>query len=286
MMYEQNNQQPYQHMQPMGGMYYNGFQGQPAPVQKINNILSAEQIDKLTSSGGFDIGISEEDYAKAICNHRSKDGSSDTLVFDPVTGVARCTICGYEFRPVDSSASADDIKEAVDKIVDIMQTIKLLYVDLPPQAHKDIFPMLAMLQKVPKLFEIASKNFSKHETFNWQYSRYNMNGVQMLNNLNSMFGGGGMYNQPQYQQPMMGGWNTPQQPMMGGWGAPQQPQQPMGNPFGYPGANPQQPMMMGNPYQPQPYQGFTPQPSQSTTPATPTVDAAEEKAEVKKEITV
>ena len=293
MMYEQMNQQTYPQMQPMGGMYYNGFQGQPTPVQKINNILSPEQIDKLTSSSVFDIGITEEDYAKAICNHRSKDGTSDTLVFDPVTGVARCTICGYEFRPIDSSESVDDIKAAVDKIIDIMQTIKILYVDLPPQAHKDIFPMLATLQKIPKLFEIASKNFSKHETFNWQYSRYNMNGVQMLANLSSMFGGGnGMYSQPynpQMQQPMqpqMGGWG--QQPMMNnGWGAPQQPQQPMGNPFGYPGAN-QQPQMMGNPYQPQQYQGFVPQPQQATTPATPTVEpsASAEKAEVKKEITI
>lgn len=296
MMYEQN-QQTYPQMQPAGGMYYNGFQGQPTPVQKINNILSPEQIDKLTSSSVFDIGITEEDYAKAICNHRSKDGTSDTLVFDPVTGVARCTICGYEFRPVDNSESIEDIKAAVDKIVDILQTIKILYVDLPPQAHKDIFPMLATLQKIPKLFEIASKNFSKHESFNWQYNRYNgMNGVQMLANLSNMFGGGGngMYNQ-QYQQPMYNqqpqmGW-APQQPQMGGW-APQQPmynQQPqMGNPFGYPGANAQQPVM-GNPYNPPQYQGFVA--SQNTTPATPTVEPNtstddKPKAEVKKEITV
>ena len=299
-MYDQSmNQQPYQHMQPMGtmgGYYYNGFQGQPTPVQKINNILTPEQIDKLTAQSEFDLGISDEDFNRAICNHRSKDGTQDTLTFDPVTGVARCTICGYTFRPIQSDESSDTIKEAVDKIVDILQTIKILYVDLPPQAHKEIFPMLAMLEKVPKLFEYASKNFSKHESYNWQYSRYNMNGVQMLNNLNNIFGGGMMYQ----QQPMgMGApMGTPQ------YQAPQP--NPYANPFGYPGAQPApqygQPMMGGqqmgwqpgpapmpNPaYQAQPYQGFVAQPTQSTTPATPTVEpaATTETAEVTKKVTV
>jgi hypothetical protein len=299
-MYDMNNQQ-YPHMQPTGGYYYQGYQGQPAPVQKINNILSAEQIDKLTSQGEFDLGISEEDLNRALCNHRSKDGERDTLTFDPVTGVARCTICGYTFRPIDSNETADEIKSSVAKIIDILQTIKILYVDLPPQAHRDFFPILAMLEKIPQLFEYASKNFSKHETFNWQYRGYNMNGVQMLANLNNIFNGGGMYQQPQ----MMGG-PAPYQYQQPGFA----PQQPQGNPFGYPGAQPQQPMM-GNPwmqqnisaptmngsawtpmssqapgYQPQAYQGFNPNPAQATTPAPTTVDTKSETAEVKKDIMV
>ena len=300
-MYDQMMNQQYPHMQPTGGYYYQGYQGQPTPVQKINNILTPEQIDKLTSQGEFDLGISDEELAKALCNHRSKDGMSDTLVFDPVTGVARCTTCGYTFRPIQSDESVDEIKSAVEKIIDILQTIKILYVDLPPQAHKDFFPILAMLQKIPQLFEYASKNFSKHESFNWQYSRYNMNGVQMLANLNNIFNGGGY----QAYQPMGG-----PAPYQQGF-APQQPVQPMGNPFGYPGAQPQQPVQpMGNPwaaqqpvptmansawspmpqtpgYQPQPYQGFAPQPAQSTTPAPTTVDTtADDKAQVQKDITV
>lgn len=285
----------YPHMQPVGGYYYNGYQGQPTPVQKINNILTPEQIDKLTSQGEFDLGITEEELNRALCNHRTKDGMQDTLTFDPVTGVARCTICGYTFRPIQSDESPDEIKSAVAKIIDILQTIKILYVDLPEQAHRDFFPILAMLEKVPQLFEYASKNFSKHESFNWQYNRYNMNGVQMLANLNNIFGGG-MYQ----QQPMMGA------PMQNPYGAPQgfvQPQQPQANPFGYPGAQPQQPMMnpyqpqqpmmwggMPQPqapgYQPQPYGGFNPNPQQSTTPAPTTVEPAAEDAQVKKEVKI
>lgn len=294
-----NAQQPI-HMQPAnGGYWYNGyqFQGQPQPVHKINNILSAEDINSLTAQSEFDLGISEQDYKRTLCNHRSIDGEKDTLTYDPVTGVARCTICGYTFRPIESGESIEDIKAAVAKIIDILQTIKILYVDLPPQAHKEIFPMLAMLEKVPQLFEFAAKNFSKHEAYNWQYSHYNMNGVQMLANLNNVFGGG-MYQQPygnpygpqmggQWQQPMMNQWQQPQNV------APMAPQ-PMGNPFGYPGAQSQNAPFsapMGNPYQPQPYGGFTPQPAQSTTPATPTVDVnttteKNETAEVKKSVVI
>jgi hypothetical protein len=125
----------------------------------------------------------------------------------------------------------------------------------------------------------------------------------MLANLNSIFNGG----YQGYQQPMGG-----PAPYQQGF-APQAPVQPMGNPFGYPGAQPQQPMM-GNPwaqqqmapnmanstwtpgaqapgYQAQPYQGFAPQPAQSTTPAPTTVEAAptataEEAPQVKKDIMI
>ena len=270
------NQQPM--MQPMGGFAYNGFQGQPQATQKFNNVLTAEQIKRLQqNTEQFQIGLTEEEMLRAVCNHRSADGMSDALVFDKMTGIARCTICGYEFRPSDASESIENIKDAVDRVVDYIQTVKIMYYDFPASAAQEYFPIIPLLNKLPKLFEFAAKNMSKHEAYGWSYNSNNMGAVQMLNNLNSMFGGMNMG----YQQPM--------QPQMA---APQFQQAPAMNPF-----NMQQPMQAApapsvapvfgqSAYTAPVYPGYTPQPN--VAPVAPTVDPAVSTgdATVTKEVTV
>lgn len=227
----------------MGG--YN-YQGMNQPMQKHGNVLSNEQIKSLQQKQQqFSLALTQEEYLRAVCNHRNMDGTGDTLVYDPETGEATCTICGYRFRPIEPNVTPAEIKEDVDRIVDILQTIKLMYVDLPPEAAKDYFPVIALIEKVPQLFEFAAKNMAKHEIYNWQYSNKNMGAFNMFNNLQNMFSGG-------YQQPMYGG--MPQgnpQPYMnpymnnGGYGAPMpnpalnNPNMMGGNGFGYPGASQQ-----------------------------------------------
>ena len=96
----------------MNGMYNNGmgqpmmggyaYQGMQNPTPKFTNVLTQEQIKQLQQKQQqFSLGLTEEERLRGICNHRSADGNSDTLVFDPVTGTARCVICGHEFKPID-----------------------------------------------------------------------------------------------------------------------------------------------------------------------------------------
>jgi hypothetical protein len=218
---------------PMMGGY--SYQGMAQPMQKFNNVLTAEQIKQLQQKGNqFSMSLTEEEILRGICNHRNIDGTGDALTIDPLTGEARCVICGYKFRPIEPNVSTDEIKEDVERIVDILQTIKLMYVDLPAEAANEYFPIIPLIEKIPQLFEFAAKNMTKHETYNWQYNNKNMGAVTMLNNLQNMFAGNMGFNpgmqQPQYQQPMMGA------PM----GYP-----PMSNGFGYPGAGAVPPV--GNP---------------------------------------
>ena len=244
----------------MGGFNY---QGMPQAVQKFNNPLTAEQIKKLQQKGAqFSLGITEEEYLRGVCNHRNLEGTSDTLIYDSLTGEARCTICGYQFKPIEANVSPEEIKEDVERIVDILQTIKLMYIDLPADAAKEYFQIIPLIEKIPQLFDFAAKNMTKHESYNWQYNNRNMGAINMFNNLQSMFAGGGM------GMPQATGYNP--QPMY---------QQPQGG-FGYPGAS----TMMSNPmmnqpagYQPQSQAGyaFTPNPAASTAPVAPTVTAPE-----------
>ena len=253
-----------QMMPPMMGQYQYQPQQQ---AHKQMNALSAEEIKQLQQERSqFSLGLTTREMLQGSCTHRSIDGMSDSLTYDPVTGVARCSICGYEFKPIEAETSLETIKDSCDTIVDILQTIKILYTDLPADAAREYFQIIPLIGKIPQLFEFAAKNFAKHEANNWQYNNYNMGGISMLNNLNNMFGMGmgGMAPQPMYQQPMM----NPQQPTMAGYpqaayGAPMG-----GNAFGYQGASqvPPQGYAPTNP-------GFQYQPTPQATPAAPTVSA-------------
>ena len=259
-MFDANNNGMMNNGMPMMGGY--AYQGMGQPMQKFNNALTPEQIKKLQQKGQqFSLAITEEEMLRGICNHRNAEGTADTLVFDPLTGEARCTICGYKFKPIEADASPDQIKEDVERIVDILQTIKLMYIDLPADAAKEFFPIIPLVEKVPQLFEFAAKNMTKHESYNWQYNNKNMGAINMFNNLQNIFGAG-MMPQANVQQPM-------------GWGQPMAPNYPVANNgFGYPGAS--MPGAMPNPamngYAPQ-TAGFQYVPGATpTAPATPTVN--------------
>ena len=254
------------------------YQGQPQQtMDKVASTLTPEEHNRLAKKiSQFSIAITDEERLRGICNHRTEDGSRDTLVRDPVTGSFRCTVCGYTFNVVDSGMSADDLKTAVREICDILQTIKLLYTDLPIDAAREYFQIIPLVEKIPQLFEFAVKNFEKHEAYNWSYNYQNSNVYTLYNRLSNMFGTPGVA--PMYGNPQAGYGQPPfQQPPMGGFGQPApmpnpafQQQMPFGGPsngFGYPGAGTQQG------YMPQ-TQGFNYTPQDQTTPAQPTVDAA------------
>lgn len=253
MMFENNFYQ-----QNQGGYYYNP---QTVPQQKIPNFLTDEEIKELQQTQDvFRLNLTTRESLQAACNHRTPDGTQDSLLFDPATGTVRCSICGYEFSPIDDTTSIEEIKDACKTITDILQTIKLMYIDMPADAAKTYFQIIPLIEKIPKLFEFAAKNFNKHEFNSWNYNNGSVGAMTMLNNIQAMFNPGfnpgPMYGQqPMYGQPIA----QPNpafagQPMM----QPQAPlQQPVGvvpgvNPFGYPGASqvPQQPVNQGYAYQP------------------------------------
>lgn len=237
------------------------YTGMPNNAVKFNNYLTPEQIKRLqVKESQFSIGLTEEEQLRGICNHRNPDGTSDALIYDPITGTAKCSICGYEFRPVEPDIGLDVLKEDVARIVDVLQTIKLMYIDLPAEAGREYFQIIPLIEKIPQLFEFAAKNMNKHEAYNWQFNNHNMGAVAMFNNLTSLFGGmnaGGYQQQP--MQPMM----NPAYAQPAGF-----PQAAYGQPnaFGYPGAS-----MPA--YQPATPNGFAYQPSQAPAQVAPTVAA-------------
>lgn len=238
-----------------GAYQYNGMANQN--MVKFNNPLTAEQIKRLQQKDTqFSLGLTEEEQLRGVCNHRNAEGTGDTLVYDPVTGEARCAICGYKFRPVEPDVNLDDISEDVSRIVDILQTIKLMYIDLPANAALEYFQIIPLLEKIPQLFKFAAENMTKHECYNWQYNNRNMGAVNMFQNLTNMFGAMNNMAYQQPQQPMMNpAMNAPAGFPNAAYGQ---------NPFGYNGASM---------YAPGTNPGFAYTPNTAATPVAPTVAA-------------
>lgn len=255
-----------------GNPVFNNVYGgaQPQQVTKFQNTLSEEEINQLMKSGSsFSLAITKDEQLRGICNHRTADGMGDALVVDEATGALRCQICGYTFHQVDPSMTADEIKENIKVVIDMLQTIKLMFIDLPVESSREYFQLIPLLEKLPGLFEIAAKNMAKHETFGWNYQNPNMSAYSMFQNLSNIFGGGMMMGQPAYQQPTQnpGFMGAPQQPMYNPMGV--APQAPYGasNGFGFVGGPGYQPANAGFAYQP----GVAP--ATPTVPQVPVVDA-------------
>ena len=246
--------------------FYNGapyMAGQTVNVdtKSFCQTLTAEEMESLKqTTEEFTLGITNRDKLISICMHRDLNGKS-TLAPDPTTGEVKCLICGETFQLVDR-CKEEDIQNAVDNLLDILQTTKTLYVDMPSDAARNFYTIIALIKKIPGLYKIATDNFSKHENAMnnaWGFT----GGGNMLNEYNALAFGYG---------PMMGGYAMPQQPMMqpqmGGQVYGQQ-MAPGGNPFGF----------NGQPVAPQPYApqfnnfAYSPGMAPQAAPAAPATEA-------------
>lgn len=185
------------------------FNPQNGPYQaKQSSTLTQEEYNRLIKQDNpFSLALTETEVLRGFCNHRSQDGMKDMLVSDP-DGTVHCEVCGYRFSPVDPNMTKEDVQESVNLITDILQTIKLLFIDMPVPAQREFFQIIPLLCKVPQLFELAVRNFNKHENVNaWGYRGQNMGTMNLFNMLSSALNGtmpmGGM-NMGQMGMPNMG----------------------------------------------------------------------------------
>lgn len=236
----------------MGGMNYN-----PQPIRpKMTNPLTAEEREALKTDNSFNLSVTQEDAARAVCTHKDPAKGEFAIVRN-ADGTCTCSICHATFNP--DIVDDESVAKATDTMVNVLETCKLLGLDVNPEIVRGFYQMIPFLKKTPQLYKLSYNAFSRYN---------NPQPLQQVNGGASYFGALNMLTnptvpmgQPQYgyQQPMMG------QPMMG---------QPMATPFmnmqaqTVPGDNPfyaQQPMM-GQPMA-QPVQQPAAQPVQVTPPA-------------------
>jgi hypothetical protein len=246
--------------------YNNGYNYGAMQPPKRSNVLSDEQIATLRQKGvGFTLALTKEEILRGQCNHLDENGNP-SYVTNP-DGSTTCTICGHTWRSIDTTK--DKVEEAVQVILDILQTTKIMYVNMPEQASREFFQIIPMIEKIPQLYQVASDNFRSYEG---NYAGYMNGSANPFALFNSAIGNQGYANMWQYQQVQPQMYQQPVQqmgyPQMQYQQPVQQPvyQQPAGvNPFD----NNSYAAQQG--YAPQ-TQGFTynpGQPAQNPTPAAP-----------------
>lgn len=240
----------------MGFANNNGGFQQSQQAIRTHNPLSAEEIQKLTKNvDAFNLGLSDMDRLKAACVHYNTEGKMQLV--DNHDGTYLCSICGYNFKPCQNKDLAS-VQSVCDQMVDILQTIKLIYWGLPDEIVRDFFTIIPLIMKVPQLWQMALGNFQQYRQENGMAGYQNGGGNSVYQMFNMLANGGmapnngfqtGQMNQPTFNGPAMNqqmGWNGVQTQMnqfnqQMGWGQNQMQQQQMGNGYAYnPGQNIQQ----------------------------------------------
>lgn len=172
-------------------------------VQNNNQVLTQEQIDilsKKNATGGLSINFKREDLWGAVCTHKYTDGTS-SLYVDPQDGKLTCKICGakIDFQ----SYTLEQVKNACDTVMNMMQLTKLMYLDAPESFVSNYYQCIALLKMLPDVWDAAVRNYNMYEpTGNFIDQMYPgmpvQNGFAYMQN---MLGGNAFYNQPMYQPP-------------------------------------------------------------------------------------
>ena len=288
-----NNQQMY----PNNGWQQipNGFAyGVPRPMARNTQPLSQEEIAKLRRvNDDLSLTIPEEDLLKCACTHKEKNGANALIA--NTDGTFTCSICKATFKPFDGNIDGEGgVREAVNYLISMLQTAKMIYLDAPDDLVRQYFQVIPLLEKFPRLWEIASNNFAKYEGYDGNpvntYGGFGSGFSAMNQLLTNPYAGymmqqpNGAYYQPQqmmYQQPMQpqqmpqyvaGPQYAPQQMMY------QQPMQPQQMPQGQ-YVDPNNPMAYGVPAQ-------APQaPAPGMMPQAPAADPAAQQGEVQQQKT-
>lgn len=152
-----NYQNPYQQQQ----AYYNGaYQYNPGATMEWTQPLTQEDRNMLRSQAPeFDVlSIPKEEMVKSRCAHRDPVNKVLTVT-DKGDGTYRCTQCGEEFNIVD--ITEDEAEKYVNTLIDMLQTTKMMYLDLPPATIEQYFQMIPFLKKLPKLYKLAHDTFER-----------------------------------------------------------------------------------------------------------------------------
>jgi hypothetical protein len=244
---------------------------QYAQTPKMANWLPADKLAMLKKNlNQFKLSVTEEEMFRGQCNHIDPQTGISALIPDQDgSGGCTCSQCGTHFTA--RNFSTEEVQGIVQNVLDLLNTIKIMYLSLDPAHALEYFQIIPFIEKIPQLYTIAVNDFKKYEGVD----QFSVNQAQNPFNIFAMMTNPGMgmgMAQPFYgnqvygQQPVMNAGmaqaNPTYNPM---YGAPtyQQPVAPQPTMYAQqPQMAPQQAQPV---YQPQ-TQGFTMNPMGAAQP--------------------
>ena len=175
----------------MGGTgFYNNNQQQQQ--KKVTSWLDKDVINQLRKKEeGWNLAVTEEEANRARCNHYDENGNP--ALIPNVDGTYTCSICGYTFNIMENYAD-QEVEQSCRVVEDLLQTIKIMYINLDPTVGREFFQILAFIKKIPKLYRVASNFWKKMQGGNVYQQGNQMNAFTIFNALSNPNTYGGMMN--------------------------------------------------------------------------------------------
>jgi hypothetical protein len=219
----------------------------PQQIQYSQGLTPQEIAEIKKNGNGQTMQITKEQMIKARCTHREGNQTRLVPTNNPdAPNEVRCTLCGDVFNLL-QGVTPQDVANHVADTHDLLSTIKVMYLDLPPKLINEIFQIMPVMDNMKDLYSIAADRASMYYDSQHTWAGYNNTIPNGMNMYNAILAGQAQPMYPPYQQQMPYA-NVPPQ------GAPQQPfyGQPPVAPQGYP----QQPPMQQPPFQQPPMQQY------------------------------
>lgn len=132
----------------------------PNALQWTNPLKPEEERELHRGAQALSLDIPKESMYRAKCTHRDPATHQFTVrPADDGNGYV-CTKCGAQFNIVNNS-SMKEINEIIGGAIDILQTTKMMYVDMTPEVIQAYFVILPFLELAPKMYEAAVNTFNK-----------------------------------------------------------------------------------------------------------------------------
>ncbi len=145
--------------------YDPGFYTTPPENEKLCQTLLPEEIELLKKIRDMDSDFVDDVLAKdkleGLCMHRGVDSDS-TIIPVESTDLVRCILCGKEFH-IKDKLTREEVEQKIGEAIDIIQTLKILFVDMSPETARGLFIVLPLLEKVPELYSLGQKSFEAYK---------------------------------------------------------------------------------------------------------------------------
>jgi hypothetical protein len=186
-----------------GGMNYQqgAYQyAQPRKPLQWTNPVTPEKAKLLQkTSPKLSLTLTELDILKASCTHRDPATRTTTLV-ENTDGTVTCTQCGSTFNIVETSK--EEVERYVNSLVDVMQSSKLMYVDMPVDAVESYYSIIPLVEKLPQVYTIAAERFKNDVGSAAVQPGFGAANVNPWQTMNQYLGGYQQPVAPAYGQPM------------------------------------------------------------------------------------
>ena len=165
-------------------------------MPNFTNPLTPEDMNLLKQKAPqFSLAVSQIDNLKSICTHRDKNG--ETLITNP-DGSVTCSICHSTFKPI--NAKPETVEQIFRAAIDALETIKIMYMDIPDDVTRGYFQMIPFLEKGPQLYKVALEHYNKYSNPSVINRDYN-NAGNTFALFSQMMNPGMVMGMPQQQMP-------------------------------------------------------------------------------------